>query len=76
MIVNTVGELKALLEKYPDSMALSINDDDVGYGVGVEVSESISLGLFDMGGNLRYYTRKPLWGIPEWVRDEEVLVLG
>lgn len=74
-MAHTVGELRRLLEQYPDSMSLAFCDDNVGFRVGIDVYEHGTLGLFDDGGNLRYYRGKPLWN-PEWVRDEEVLILG
>lgn len=76
-MAGTVGELKKLLEQYPDDMAIAILDADADYVPGVELRFAGILGLFeDKFGDDRYFSSRPFFGVWKWLKDEEVLILG
>lgn len=74
-MANTVGELKRLLEQYQDDLHVSFLDGEGKYCDPITIISVKTLGRFFRGGE-EYYREYRLYGDDEWVRDEEVLVLG
>lgn len=74
-MANTVGELRRLLEDYPDGMHVTFLDDEGKYCDPIEFVGVKSLGRFSRQG-AEYYRDYKLYTDDEWVRDEEVIILG
>ena len=80
-MTQTVGDLRKLLEQYPDDLVISI-EDEAGYSYEpLEVIGKITLGLFSNAVTRKhslnpYYRRYKLYDDEEHIRDVEVLILG
>lgn len=72
---STVGELRKMLESFPDDLKISYMDDDGNYLPDIDYIIVRSLGKFTRGGT-PYYREYRLLDDEKWIADVEVLVLG
>lgn len=75
MMAKTVGELKKLLEEYPDDLEVVYMDNEGEYNLGFDIVARRPLGVFVQGG-YEVYLEYKLYQSQKWQRDVEVLVLG